>query len=178
MRNPMVRARLLAMIGIGFVALVGGGCEWSGDAEPDPSLMFERTIEFYGSSRAYGEHAQSIMVKKPKSAAESWGRSRRFAQFITDGEWSTAEQAEFQRELKSLLFTWSSANHRALEAAHAGDFSRLETELKQADEQEAQIDELISTSDIERITDGEYSAADFTREWRRGAARIVKDEGT
>jgi len=134
--------------------------------------MFENAIDFYGSSRANGEYAQEIMLSDPKSAAQPWGWSRRFARMITDGEWSTPEQAKFLNDLKSILLSWNSANYRALEASRAGDTARLKANLKMANALETQIDGLIAGSDIESITDGEFSGADFTRDFRRDAARL------
>ena len=174
MRRAGKVARYVTAISLCFVALAATGCEWSGDSEPDPSIMFENAIDFYGSSRANGEHAQKLLVSDPKTAAQAWGRSRRFAQFISDGEWSTPEQADFLKDLKGLLLSWNSANYRALEAARVDDIDRMRVNLRQAKEWETQIDDLLTTSDIENITDREFSGADFTREWRRDVSRLGK----
>lgn len=169
MRSSKGLARFLVVIGLGLVALVGGGCEWSGDSEPDPSIMFEKTIDFYGASRANGEYVQKMMGADPKTATLTWGWSNRFARLISNGEWSTPEQADFIKDLRRQLLAWSSANYRALEARQAGDFSGMRADLKQADAIESQIDNLIATSEIEKITDGEFSGEDFFRNWRQKA---------
>lgn len=174
MRSSNGLARFLVAIGLGLVALVASGCEWSGDSEPDPSIMFEKTIDFYGASRANGEFVQKVIRADPKTATLTWGWSNRFARFISNGEWSTPEQADFIKDLRSQLLAWSSANHRALEARQEGDFPGMRAALKQADEIETQIDDLIATSEIEKITDGEFSGEDFSRNWRQ-KARGLKD---
>lgn len=172
MRKQRGLARNVSAIALCLAAVVATGCEWSGDSDPDHSVMFERTIDFYGSSRANGEYAQKVMVTDPKAAGQPWGWSRRFATLITDGEWSTPEQADFEKELKSLLLTWNTANYRALSAARTGNVARMRADLKQAGELETQIDELISNTDIESITAGEFSSSDFSKDWQRDAARL------